>query len=126
MTLILDLPPELEIELQEVAARRGQDAATFAVATLANTLRDISNAAMATTIGASGGAGGSTNGATTNGAATSTSSTDTTTLNGNSAPLLSSEELDAALDELAALGADIPPSDDPDIYSRANIYFDHD
>jgi hypothetical protein len=34
--------------------------------------------------------------------------------------------LDAALDELAALGADIPPSDDPDIYSRANIYFDHD
>ncbi len=104
MILTIELPPELETELQEVAARRGQDPATFATVMLANTLRDISKAAAATT----------------------NATTSATELNGNGTPLLSLEELDAALDELAALGADIPPSNDPDIYSRENIYFDHD
>jgi hypothetical protein len=39
---------------------------------------------------------------------------------------LSSEEIDAALDELSSIGADLPPSDDTEMHSRENLYIDHD
>ncbi len=40
MTLILDLPPELETQLQVAAARHGQDVKTFATAALAQASLD--------------------------------------------------------------------------------------
>ena len=94
MTLTLELPPELETELQKAAAQRGQDPATFAAATLAKTLRDMR--------------------ATTNSA------------NKNGGHQLSTEEIDAALDELEAIGSDLPASDDTQLHSRADLYLDHD
>lgn len=47
MTLTLELPPELEIKLQEAAARRGQDLETFARAALAEVSDRESSSATA-------------------------------------------------------------------------------
>lgn len=44
----------------------------------------------------------------------------------NGTSRLTLEEFDAALDELAAIGADIPPGDESITHSREDIYFDHD
>jgi uncharacterized protein (DUF1778 family) len=46
--------------------------------------------------------------------------------NGHGATRLTLEEEERLLDELAALGADLPPSDPAETYSRETIYADHD
>ncbi|MDQ3816010.1 MAG: hypothetical protein M3347_19040 [Armatimonadota bacterium] len=44
----------------------------------------------------------------------------------NGQPRLTLEEFEAAMDEMAIIGADIPPPDERITYSREDIYFDHD
>lgn len=41
MTLILDISPELQTELTQLAASRGQDAVTFATSTLEASVRSL-------------------------------------------------------------------------------------
>ena len=92
MTLMIDLPPELETQLQAAAQRHGQDVTTFATAALAQA-----------SVGDSGGLHHA---------------------NGILHPTLA--ELDAALDELEAIGDTIPLGDEGSTHAREDIYFDHD
>jgi hypothetical protein len=100
MTLTLELPPELETQLQEVAAQRGQDVNTFATAVLADTLRGSVHPAATTS-------------------ATTMSATELST---NGEPRMTWEEFEAAID---GLGDEIPVLA-PEATTRAGIYGDHD
>ena len=107
MSVTIELPPETEAQLQEVAARQGQDPATFVRAAVEEKLRSLRNAPTT-------GNGGADTGMSENGATAKDTGR------------LSMQEFDASLEELAAIGDDIPPSDERITYSRADIYFDHD
>ena len=101
MALTIELPPELEQRLQAAASQRGQDAASFALSIITTSMLKLEVKDTATVI-------------------------PLTWMDDNDEPQLTLEEFDAALDELAAIGAGIPRIDETITHSRADIYLDHD
>lgn len=102
MTLTIELAPALEAQLRQVASRESQDPTAF--------LNSFVQTAVAEKL-----------------------QSEQTHSNGHGMTLplpkatsLSAEEEERLLDELAALGDDIPPTDESITYSRADVYFDHD
>ena len=99
MTIQLELPPELENQLNQVAAWRGEDPATVARSALADSLREqiqVAGQEPASNV-----------------------------LRGRNTPL-AADDIDRILDELAAIGAGLPPCDDVETNSREILYLDHD
>ncbi len=95
MTLTIELPPEIEQQLNQAAAREGQDPSAFVQAAVEEKLRTLRQPP-------------------TNGRSS-----------GGYEPL-SLEEEERLLDELASIGADVPPPKECITYSREDIYMDHD
>lgn len=102
MTLTIELAPELEARLRQVASRESQDPTAFLNSFVQTAIKEKLQSESASDNGHTG-----------------------TRLPPQPSPL-SDEEHERLLDELAAIGDDIPPTDESITYSREDIYFDHD
>ena len=111
MTLTLELPPEVESNLLILAANSGQDIQSLASALLAKAATPVNGVAAKVPRPS---------------LEEFEAAMDELSAGSESRRRITAEELESALRELAAIGSDLPPSSDPDIFSRANIYADHD